>query len=153
MHLFHAPTMSHNCVISQAAKSHNHAIAQLSKFATMGGMNDDLRQRRVSAFENALAARIADGTISSANDWCVRAGVPFSTMKNFRAGITQIMGDATYRKLAPIVGMSVAELKGERAERDDLSDILSDLRALPDNERQDIARLIHRLAAAHREHD
>lgn len=76
-------------------------------------MAEDLRTRRLAAFEAALLALVEAGKISSLNDWCVKANVGYNTVKDFMTGDTQIMGDRVCAKLAGAVGWPVERLKGE----------------------------------------
>lgn len=76
-------------------------------------MSDDLRERRLAAFQKAQKELEAGGAIASLNDWCVKAGVGWSTVNDFLIGKTSVMSDRTYAKLASAAGWSVQRLKGE----------------------------------------
>lgn len=76
-------------------------------------MQDELRERRLAAFNRAFEQLKKEGVIRSLNDWRVKAQVGYTTLSGFVSGDTLVMSDRTYLKLAEAVGRPVEWLKGD----------------------------------------
>lgn len=74
---------------------------------------DEIREKRLAAFDAALKQLIAEGTVSSVTDWCHKAGKSTGTVFDFLSGKSRVMSDRTLMALCDAVGKPLGWIKGD----------------------------------------
>lgn len=113
---------------------------------------DDIREKRLAAFDAALKELVAAGTVSSLSDWCRKAGKSSGTAYDFLSGKSRLMSDRTLTALCQAVGKPLAWIKGEepppRSKRIELA--ISLLTTLPEPVQEEFLAMLEGRVLLHR---
>lgn len=113
---------------------------------------DEIREKRLAAFDAALNELVAAGTVSSLSDWCKKAGKSSGTVYDFLSGKSRLMSDRTLTALCQAVGKPLAWIKGEQphATTDRIEQAISLLSALPEPVQEEFVAMLRGRLMLHR---